>query len=131
MPEGCGFDGNEQRGFAEAIRVAEQADIIIACLGEKKTWSGENASRSVIALPRIQEELLENLKKTGKPLVVLLSSDVFGFVTYRAFGCAMLEIWQPGITAGIAVAGILSGRYNPSGKLPITFPYTTGQIPIY
>ena len=130
--EGCGFDGNEQRGFAEAIRVAEQADIIIACLGEKKTWSGENASRSVIALPRIQEELLENLKKTGKPLVVLLSSGrPLDLSRIEPLADAMLEIWQPGITAGIAVAGILSGRYNPSGKLPITFPYTTGQIPIY
>ena len=130
--DGCGFDGNDRRGFAEAIRVAEQADIIIACLGEKKTWSGENASRSVISLPRIQEELLENLKKTGKPLVVLLSSGrPLDLSRIEPLADAMLEIWQPGITAGIAVAGILSGRYNPSGKLPITFPYTTGQIPIY
>ena len=130
--DGCGFDGNDRSGFAEAIRVAEQADIIIACLGEKKTWSGENASRSVIALPRIQEELLENLKKTGKPLVVLLSSGrPLDLSRIEPLADAMLEIWQPGITAGIAVAGILSGRYNPSGKLPITFPYTTGQIPIY
>lgn len=84
--EGCGFDGNEQSGFAEAIRVAEQADIIIACLGEKKTWSGENASRSVIALPRIQEELLENLKN-GKTIGrITFKRTSFGFVTYRAFG---------------------------------------------
>lgn len=130
--EGCGFDGNDQSNFAEAVRVAEQADIIIACLGEKKTWSGENASRSVISLPQIQEELLEKLKKTGKPLVVLLSSGrPLDLSRIEPLADAMLEIWQPGITAGIAVAGILSGRYNPSGKLPITFPYTTGQIPIY
>ena len=130
--EGCGFDGNDQSNFAEAVRVAEQADIIIACLGEKKTWSGENASRSVISLPQIQEELLEKLKKTGKPLVVLLSSGrPLDLSRIEPLVDAMLEIWQPGVTAGTAVAGILSGRYNPSGKLPITFPYTTGQIPIY
>ena len=130
--EGCGFDGNDQSGFAEAFGVAEQADIIIVCLGEKKTWSGENASRSVISLPQIQEELLENLKKTGKPLVVLLSSGrPLDLSRIEPLADAMLEIWQPGVTAGTAVAGILSGRYNPSGKLPITFPYTTGQIPIY
>lgn len=130
--EGCGFDGDDQSGFAEAFGVAEQADIIIVCLGEKKTWSGENASRSVISLPQIQEELLENLKKTGKPLVVLLSSGrPLDLSRIEPLADAMLEIWQPGVTAGTAVAGILSGRYNPSGKLPITFPYTTGQIPIY
>lgn len=70
--------------------------------------------------------MLENLKKTGKPLVVLLSSGrPLDLSRIEPLADAMLEIWQPGITAGIAVAGILSGRYNPSGKLPITFPYTT------
>lgn len=72
------------------------------------------------------------MKKTRKPLVVLLSSGrPLDLSRIEPLADAMLEIWQPGITAGIAVAGILSGRYNPSGKLPITFPYTTGQIPIY
>lgn len=74
--DGCGFDGNDRSGFAEAIRVAEQADIIIACLGEKKTWSGENASRSVISLPQIQEELLENLKKRENHWSYYFQADV-------------------------------------------------------
>ena len=108
------------------------ADVVIVCLGEKRGWSGENASRSTIALPEIQEQFLETVAATGKPVVLVLSSGRPLDVTrMEKHADAMLEIWQPGVCAGPAVAGILSGRYNPSGRLAITFPYTTGQIPIY
>ena len=129
---GCEFDGENTSGFAEAVSVANKSDIIILCLGEKKGWSGENASRSTLSLPKIQEDLVSELKKTGKPIVLLLSSGrPLELNRLEKLTDAMVEIWQPGIMAGQAVAGILSGRVNPSGKLSITFPYSTGQIPIY
>lgn len=129
---GCDFDGDDRSGFEEALAVAEGADALIVCLGEKAQWSGENASRSTLSLPRIQEELVTELKKTGKPVILLLSSGrPLELVRLEKLSSAMLQIWQPGIAGGRPVAGILSGRINPSGKLSITFPYSTGQIPIY
>lgn len=130
--KGCNFDGNDKSKFPEASGIAADADIIIICLGEKKTWSGENASRSTIALPQIQEELVFELKKIGKPIILLLSSGrPLELNRIEPLSNAILEVWQPGTVGGKAIAGILSGRVNPSGKLSITFPYSTGQIPIY
>lgn len=130
--QGSAFDGNDQSGFADAERVARDADMVVVCLGEKRNWSGENASRSTIALPEIQEQLLSAVRKANKPVVVLVSSGrPLELTRIAPLSDALVEIWQPGIRGGNAVAGILSGRYNPSGKLPVTFPYSTGQIPIY
>ena len=99
---------------------------------KKSDWSGENGSRSTIALPKIQEDLVVELQKTGKPIILMLSSGrPLELIRLNKMADAIVEIWQPGTTAGSAVSGILSGRYNPSGKLSITFPQTTGQIPIY
>ena len=130
--QGCGFDGEDRNGFAEALAVAAQADAVVLCLGEKRGWSGENASRSTIALPAIQEELLVELKKAGKPVVVLLSNGrPLELARIEKQADAIVEMWQPGVAGGKPVAGILSGRVNPSGRLAITFPYSTGQVPIY
>lgn len=130
--EGCGFDGDDSSKFAEALKVAKESDVVIVCLGEKKDWSGENASRSTLSLPKIQENLVIELKKVGKPVILLFSNGrPLELNRLEPLADAMVEIWQPGIMAGKAVAGILSGRVNPSGKLAITFPYSTGQIPIY
>ncbi|MFV0467756.1 MAG: glycoside hydrolase family 3 N-terminal domain-containing protein [Dysgonomonas sp.] len=130
--EGCDFDGEDTSKFAESMSIARKSDIIILCLGEKKTWSGENASRSTISLPKIQEDLVLELKKIGKPIVLVLSSGrPLELNRLEKLSDAMLEIWQPGIMSGQAVAGILRGKVNPSGKLSMTFPYSTGQIPIY
>lgn len=129
---GCDFDGNDTSLFAEATSVASQADVVILCLGEKSAWSGENASRSNIALPRIQERLAAELYKAGTPVVILLSNGRPLELARLAQQCdAMLEIWQPGIAGGTPLAQILSGGANPSGKLCITFPFDSGQIPIY
>ncbi len=118
--------------FQEAMAAAKQSDIVLVCLGEKKGWSGENASRSTISLPAIQEKLVQELKKTGKPIVLILSNGrPLGLAALEPLADAIVEIWQPGVAGGSAIAGILSGRINPSGKLSITFPLTTGQIPIY
>lgn len=130
--QGCDFDGNDKSGFEAAVTAAKNADAIIVCLGEKAQWSGENASRSTISLPQIQEDLVTELSKTGKPIVLLLSSGrPLELVRLEKLSNAILQMWQPGIAGGMPVAGILSGRINPSGKLSITFPYSTGQIPIY
>jgi beta-glucosidase len=130
--KGCDFDGTDESGFQQAVEVANQSDIIVICLGEKKEWSGENASRSTIALPGIQEKLVMELKKAGKPIVLILSSGrPLELIRLEPLADAILEIWQPGNEGGSALAGILSGRINPSAKLAVTFPLTTGQIPVY
>jgi beta-glucosidase len=129
---GCDFEGNDISGFPEALKIAQTADVVLLCLGEKRAWSGENASRSTLALPNIQEQLVMEMKKAGKPLVVVLSNGrPLDLHTIEPLSDAIVEIWQPGIAGANPLAGILSGRINPSGKLAITFPYSTGQIPIY
>jgi len=132
IAKGCDFDGNDENGFSEALSVARKSDIILVCLGEKRGWSGENASRSTIALPAIQEKLVVELLKAKKPIILILSNGrPLELVRLEPLADAIVEIWQPGVCGGSALAGILSGRINPSGKLSITFPLTTGQIPTY
>ena len=129
---GCKPQGNDRSGFAGALDVVRWSDVVIVCLGEMLTWSGENASRSTIALPQIQEELVKELKEAGKPVILVLSNGRPLELNRMEPLCdAILEIWQPGINGARSMAGILSGRINPSGKLAMTFPYSTGQIPIY
>jgi len=112
--------------------IASKADVLLLCLGEKKNWSGENASRSTLALPPIQEELVVELKKLGKPVVLILSNGrPIELNRLEPISDAILTMWQPGTPGGKPLAGVLSGRVNPSGKLSMTFPYATGQIPIY
>ena len=130
--QGCGFGEMDEASVKAALEAAGSADVVVACLGEKTGWSGENCSRSSVALPEAQEEFLRRIKAAGKPVVVLVASGrPVDLSRIAPMSDALLEIWMPGITAGRAVSGILSGKYNPSGRLPMTFPYTTGQIPIY
>lgn len=129
---GCDFDGTDRSGFALAKAAALKSDVIVLCLGEKSAWSGENASRSTLALPSIQEELAAELASTGKPMVLVLSNGrPLELNRLAPMADAVLEAWQPGMKGGSPVAGILSGRVNPSGKLCITFPWSTGQVPIF
>lgn len=129
---GCRIEETDEASVASAVEAAKSADVVVLCLGEKTKWSGENCSRSSIALPQVQEDLLRCVKAVGKPVVVLIASGrPVDLSRIAPMSDALVEIWMPGTTAGKAVAGILSGRYNPSGRLPMTFPYTTGQIPIY
>jgi len=129
---GCNFDGKDDTGFDEAINAAKNSDEVILFLGEKNSWSGENTSRSTIALPEIQERLVAAIKKTGKPLVIVLNNGrPLALRNIEPDADAILEAWQPGTIGATAITGILSGRINPSGKLDITFPLTTGQIPVY
>lgn len=129
---GCRIEETDEASVASAVEAAKSADVVVLCLGEKTKWSGENCSRSSIALPQVQEDHLRCVKAVGKPVVVLIASGrPVDLSRIAPMSDALVEIWMPGTTAGKAVAGILSGRYNPSGRLPMTFPYTTGQIPIY
>ena len=129
---GCNTQGDNREGFAEALDAARWSDVVVLCLGEMMTWSGENASRSSIALPQMQEELAKELKKAGKPVVlVLVNGRPLELNRLEPVADAILEIWQPGVNGALPMAGILSGRINPSGKLAMTFPYSIGQIPIY
>ena len=130
--QGCDFEGEDTSGFSKARQAAEDSDVVTVFLGEKKGWSGENASRSSIALPKIQEQLVEELRKAGKPIILILSSGrPLELIRLNNMADAIIEIWQPGIAGGSALAGVLSGKINPSGKLSITFPQTTGQIPMH
>lgn len=130
--KGCDFDGADQSGFEEARLIAAKADVVIICLGEKATWSGENASRSSITLPKVQEDLVAEIKKLGKPVILLLSSGrPLELNRLEPLCDAILTMWHPGVPGGRPAAGAISGRVNPSGKLAMTFPYATGQIPIY
>jgi len=129
---GCDFDGESRKGFDEAIAIAKQADVVLFTMGERRDMSGEAKSRSNIGIPGVQEELLELLLKTGKPVVVLISAGrplVFNYTADHA--PAILYTWWLGSEAGNAVADVLFGDYNPSAKLTMTFPRSVGQIPIY
>jgi beta-glucosidase len=130
--KGCDLDGNDSTGFGAALQAVQEADIAVVCLGERSSWTGESASRSDIVLPALQINLLKAIQRTGKPVVLLLSNGRPLALTDIVPLCsAVLEIWQPGIQAGTAVARTLSGANNPSGKLDVTFPRCVGQIPIY
>jgi beta-glucosidase len=127
-PEGCGSEA----GFAEAVAVAQAADQVVLALGETREMSGEAAARSTLDLPGRQEELIEAIKATGKPFVVVLFNgrplaleEVVGDTP------AILEAWFPGVQAGPAVADVVFGKVNPGGKLPVSFPRRLGQVPIY
>jgi beta-glucosidase len=130
--KGCGINDSSQAGFAEAIDIAKQADVVIMSVGEASDWSGEAKSRSNIHLPGMQEELVKAIYATGKPIVVLVNAGrplIFNWTADHV--PAILYTWWLGTQAGDAIADVLFGDYNPSAKLPISFPRTEGQIPIY
>ena len=118
--------------IAEALSVAEQADVIVAVLGEAKEHSGECSSRTDIGLPASQKRLLNELHKTGKQVVlVLMSGRPLTIKNECDQVDAVLQTWFGGSEAGNGIADVLFGKHNPSGKLTMTFPYNVGQIPIY
>jgi len=129
---GCDIEGGSRDGFAEAVKIASQSDIVILSIGEKRDMTGEAKSRSDITIPGIQEELFKELLATGKPIVVLINAGrplVFNNIADSA--SAVLYTWWLGSEAGNAIADVLFGDYNPSAKLTMTFPLSIGQIPIY
>ncbi|TKI07429.1 beta-glucosidase BglX [Martelella alba] len=116
----------------EAVKVARRADVIVAAVGESQGMAHEASSRSHITIPDCQERLIAALKSTGKPLVlVLMNGRPLALVHEDQQADAMLETWFSGTEGGNAIADVLFGDYNPSGKLPMSFPRSVGQIPIY
>lgn len=125
-------DAGKTDGFAEAIALAQKSDVIVAAMGERWDMTGEAASRTSLDLPGNQQALLEELKKTGKPIILVLMSGRPNSIEWANDHVdAILEAWYPGTMGGHAIADILYGDYNPSGKLPITFPRNVGQVPIF
>jgi beta-glucosidase len=119
-------------GFDAAVRTASQADQIVLALGETRGASGEAESRTSLDLPGRQQELIDRIAELGKPFVVVLfNGRPLTLTGVAAKAPAILEAWFPGVQAGNAVADVLFGTVNPGGKLPVSFPVTVGQVPIY
>ena len=130
--KGCDIEGTNKAGFQEAIDLANQSDVVIVSIGERYNMSGESKSRSNIHLPGVQEDLIKELQKTGKPIVVLINAGRPLIFNWTADNMpTIVYTWWLGSEAGNAIADVLFGDYNPSGKLPMTFPRAEGQIPIY
>lgn len=129
---GCDIEDGKRDGFAAAVALAKKSDLVILCLGERAIMSGENASRSSLKLPGAQEELALAVAETGKPVVLLVSSGrPVELQRLEPKMQAILALWQPGTMTGSAVAKLLTGQINPSGRLSVTWPRSAGQIPIY
>jgi beta-glucosidase len=130
--QGASAVSADRSGIAEAERIAREADVVVAVVGEIADMSGEARSRTGLLLPGAQQALLERLHKTGKPVVaVLMNGRPLALSWMDEHIPAILESFQLGVEMGGAVADVLFGDVNPSGKLPITFPRNVGQVPIY
>ncbi|WP_394331046.1 beta-glucosidase BglX [Flavobacterium gillisiae] len=122
----------DKSGFAEAINAAKGADVVIMSLGEHGLQSGEGRSRTDLGLPGVQQELLEEVYKVNPNIVLVLNNGRPLAIPWADEHIpAIVEAWQLGTQSGNAIAQVLYGDYNPSGKLPMTFPRNVGQVPIY
>ncbi len=130
--KGCNVNDSDYTDFAPAVEAARKADVVIFTAGESKDMSGEAESKTNLNIPFIQEELLKRISETGKPVVVILMNGRPLTINWISENIpAVIEAWYLGNQAGNAIAQVLFGDYNPSGKLPVTFPRSTGQIPLY
>ena len=116
----------------EAVSIANKSDVIVLAIGESAEMSGESSSRTEIDIPASQVDLLKELKKTGKPIVVVLfTGRPLALTNMKDMPDSILNVWFPGTEAGNAITDVLFGKVNPSGKLPMTFPRSLGQVPLY
>jgi len=130
--KGGDIDSDKSSGIEEAVAAAKSADAVILVLGESAEMSGEAGSRANLDLPGVQGKLAQAVIAIGKPtIVVLFNGRPLTITELDKKAPAILECWAPGIQGGNAVADVIFGDYNPSGKLPVTFPLVVGQIPIY
>ncbi len=127
------YNAEEQASMEDkAVKLAKSSDVVVAVLGEAMNMSGEAKSKTDISIPTCQKELLKKLKATGKKVVlVLINGRPLTLTEDMQYADAVIEAWRPGTMAGSALAEVLSGNYNPSGKLTMTFPRSVGQIPVY
>ncbi len=130
--EGCGVFEEDNKNISKAVKIAKKADVVVLTVGESEFMSGEGASRSDIKLPGIQQELVNAIVQTGKPVIVVVTSgrpldlsELDGQVS------TIVQAFTLGSESGHALADVLFGDYNPSGKLPVSFPRNVGQIPVY
>lgn len=130
--KGCDVSNDNTDGVAEAVRVAQDAEVVIVAVGESAEMSGEAAVRSTLDLPGRQLDLVKAIHTTGKPYAVVLMNGRPLTINWLAENSpAILEAWFAGTQAGNAIADVLFGDVNPGGKLPVTFPRNVGQVPIY
>lgn len=130
--EGSSIDETTPGMIAEAVSAARRADLVVAAMGESYHWSGEAAVRTDIRLPEAQRQLLEALKETGKPIVLVnLSGRPLDLSREDEEMDAILQAWFPGTQGGHGIADVIAGDYNPSARLVMSFPRNVGQIPIY
>ena len=130
--KGCEIEGGGDEGFAAAVDAAKQADAVVLVVGESAEMSGEASSRSVLDLPGRQVDLVRAVRAAGKPVVVMLLNGRPLTIPWIAENVpAILVAWHGGTEAGTAAADVLFGDVNPGGKLPITFPRSVGQVPLY
>jgi beta-glucosidase len=130
--QGCDFTGSDTTGFDEAINATKSSDVVIMVVGEERGMSGEASSKTNLDLPDIQEKLVKRIYSVGKPVIVVLMNGRPLTINWISENTpAVIEAWFLGDQAGNAIAQVLFGDYNPSGKLTATFPRSTGQIPIY
>ena len=130
--EGCQVTGHDRSGLARAVALAKASDVVILALGETARQNGEAASRSDISLSGEQQALADAVLATDKPaVVVLMAGRPLTIARLAEEAPAIVNAWQLGTLAGPAIADILFGDYNPSGRLVISFPRNTGQIPVY
>ncbi|REC78663.1 beta-glucosidase BglX [Chryseobacterium elymi] len=130
--KGCNVDDQDKSMFAEAVETAKKADVVIMTLGEGHDMSGEAKSRSNIGFSGVQEDLLKEIAKTGKPVVLMINAGRPLIFNWAAENIpAITYNWWLGTEAGNSIADVLFGAVNPGGKLPMSFPRTEGQIPIY
>ena len=132
--KGCDIDTNNKSGFKKAISLAKEADKIVLVMGENYHMSGEAASRTNIKIPGVQTELIKALRKevpSKQIVLILMNGRPLDLSEEDSLTDAILETWFPGTSGGYGVADVLFGKYNPSAKLPITFPRSIGQVPIY
>lgn len=130
--KGANVDDQDKSMFAEAVETAKKADVVIMTLGEGHAMSGEAKSRSNLHFSGVQEDLLKEIAKTGKPIVLMINAGrplVFDWAADNI--PAIMYSWWLGTEAGNSIGDVLFGTVNPSGKLPMTFPRTVGQVPIY
>jgi beta-glucosidase len=130
--KGCNVDDQDKSQFSEAVETAKKADVVIMTLGEGHAMSGEAKSRSNIGFTGVQEDLLKEIAKTGKPIILMVNAGrplIFNWASDNI--PAIMYTWWLGTEAGNSIADVLFGTVNPGGKLPMSFPRTEGQIPIY
>lgn len=130
--KGCDMLDPDNKDISAAVKIAEKSDVVIVVAGDTVILNGETRDRTLLDLTGAQQELLEAIKKTGKPMaVVLVNGKPLTIPWIKENADAVLETWNPGMEGGNAVASVLFGDFNPCGKLTVTFPYNVGQQPVY